>query len=255
MSVYVIGLDFRTDSVREMIVNAHTSEAVSTGVENYPRWAQGLYYDPSNSLYRKHPMDFIESVEKSLLNALAACQVLLNNILGISMATTGSTPVPVNASTSVLKILGAVVPKVIPLTIPFKFKCASGVRLPLIQSNAAFGAKAIVMRFKEEGVPENKGDHFRWISKKSKFVLQTLANVLAVPIEVVKSEQACALGAAMFSATISKVYPDIPSAQKSTSSQFDAVFTPKPEKVFTCKMLYAKYIDLGKSCLKTNAIR
>jgi len=200
-------------------------------------------------------MDFIESMKKSLLKALAPCPALLNNISGILRAISGSTPVPVNASTSVLKILGAVVPKVIPLIIPFKFKYASGVRLPLIQSNAAFGAKAIVMRFKEKGVPENKGDHFRWISKKSKFVLQTLANVLAVPIEVVKSEQACALGGPMFSATISEVYPDIQSAQKSTSSQFDAVFTPKPEKVFTYKMLHAKYIDLGKSCLKTYAIR
>ncbi len=111
----------------------------------------------------------------------------------------------------------------------------------------AFGAKAIIMRFKEEGVPVNKVIVLGGISKKSTFVLQTLANVLELPIEVVKSDQACALGAAMFSATISKVYPDIQSAQKSMSSGFDAVFNPEPEKASIYKILYAKYIELGNS--------
>jgi len=96
LSAYVIGLDFGTDSVRAMVVNAYTGEVVYTAVEIYPRWAKGLYCNPSTSMYRQHPLDFIESMEKCLLNVLTPCQALVKNILGISLATTGSTPVPVN---------------------------------------------------------------------------------------------------------------------------------------------------------------
>ena len=111
----------------------------------------------------------------------------------------------------------------------------------------AFGSKAIVDRFREEGVPVKQVVVLGGISKKSRFVLQTLANVLNMPIQVVKSEQACALGAAMFAATISKVYPDLQSAQAAMASGFDSTFMPEQTKTAIYDELFAKYLILGQS--------
>jgi len=109
----------------------------------------------------------------------------------------------------------------------------------------AYGSKAIMERFISEGIPVNKVIVLGGISKKSSFVLQTLANILEVPIEVVRSEQACAMGAAMFAATIGGHYPDIQAAQKAMTSGFDAVFTPQAEKVAVYQKLYEKYKKIG----------
>lgn len=113
----------------------------------------------------------------------------------------------------------------------------------------AFGAKAIVDCFLEEGVSVEKVIVLGGISKKSDFVLQTLSNVLGVTIAVVRSEQACALGAAMFAATASGVYPNIYAAQKAMSSGFDATFTPQPEKQAVYQKLYKKYKKIGADLL------
>lgn len=109
----------------------------------------------------------------------------------------------------------------------------------------AFGSKAIVDCFLEEGVPVEKVIVLGGISKKSDFVLQTLSNILDVSIEVVRSEQACALGAAMFAATASGIYPTVGDAQKAMTSGFDAIFTPQPEKVAVYQKLYKKYKKIG----------
>ena len=58
---YVIGLDYGTDSVRALIVNAGTGEEVGSAVEYYPRWSKGLYCDSTKSQYRQHPLDYLES--------------------------------------------------------------------------------------------------------------------------------------------------------------------------------------------------
>jgi L-ribulokinase len=109
----------------------------------------------------------------------------------------------------------------------------------------AYGSKSIMERFIEEGIAVNKVIVLGGISKKSGYVLQTLANVLEVPIEVVRSEQACALGAAMFAATVGGVYPDIQTAQLHMSSGFDAAFIPQPERVDVYRKLYRKYKKIG----------
>lgn len=109
----------------------------------------------------------------------------------------------------------------------------------------AFGAKAIVDRFNNEGVPIKQLVGIGGVSKKSPFVMQTLANVLNMPIKIVKSEQACALGAAMCAATAAGVYPTMEAAQAAMSSGYDAEFYPQAEKVGVYEKLYAKYVKLG----------
>lgn len=109
----------------------------------------------------------------------------------------------------------------------------------------AYGSKAIVDRFIEEGVPIKQIIAIGGVAKKSEFVMQTLSDVLNMPIKVAKSDQACALGAAMCAATAAGVYPTIPAAQQAMNSGFDAQYLPNLEKHEIYKTLYQKYLSLG----------
>lgn len=71
----------------------------------------------------------------------------------------------------------------------------------------AFGSRSVVNRFVEEGVPIRKVIVVGGVAKKSPFVMQTLADVLNKPIQVARSDQACALGAAMYAAVAAGVHP------------------------------------------------
>ncbi len=110
----------------------------------------------------------------------------------------------------------------------------------------AFGAKAIVDRFVSEGVPIKQIIGIGGVSKKSPYVMQMLADVLNMPIKIVTSEQACALGAAMCAATAAGVYKTIPEAQAAMSSGFDAVYHPNKEKIEVYERLYKKYLSFGQ---------
>ncbi|OFX70880.1 MAG: ribulokinase, partial [Bacteroidetes bacterium GWC1_47_7] len=70
----------------------------------------------------------------------------------------------------------------------------------------AFGSKAIVDRFLENGVEIKQVIGIGGISLKSPFVMQTMADVLGMSIKVAKTEQACAFGAAMFAAVVAGEY-------------------------------------------------
>ena len=76
--------------------------------------------------------------------------------------------------------------------------------------------------------------------------MQTLADVLNMPIKIVRSEQACALGAAICAATAAGIYPTIEQAQTAMSSGFDAEFHPNPDRVNIYEILYSRYTSLGK---------
>lgn len=110
----------------------------------------------------------------------------------------------------------------------------------------AFGSKAIVDRFIEEGVPIRKVIGIGGVAKKSPFVMQTLADVLNMPIKVASADQACALGAAMCASVAAGIHPTMEAAQQAMGSGFDAEYYPNVEKVATYQKLYQKYINLGK---------
>jgi L-ribulokinase len=94
---YVIGIDYGTDSVRAVVVDTTDGKIAGTSVFEYPRWKQGLYCDPSINQFRQHPLDYLEGLEKSVTGALKGLSPeVVSNIAGISVDTTGSTPVAVD---------------------------------------------------------------------------------------------------------------------------------------------------------------
>lgn len=108
MSKYVIGLDYGTDSVRALIVNADNGTEIATHVFYYPRWKKGLFCDPAKSQYRQHPLDYLEGLDVSIKQALKkAGKEVAKNVVGISVDTTGSTPVAVDKQGTPLSILPA----------------------------------------------------------------------------------------------------------------------------------------------------
>ena len=109
----------------------------------------------------------------------------------------------------------------------------------------AFGSKAIVDRFEAEGVPVQEIIATGGISKKSPYVMQVLADVLDRPIKTVKTEQACALGAAMCAAAVAGIHPDIDHAQRAMSPGFEDEYHPNPERVSVYRELYRRYQQLG----------
>lgn len=89
----VIGLDFGTDSVRALIVDASSGQEMSSSSAMYPRWSQGFYCDPAKSAFRQHPLDYIESMEACIKDALKVLpKGSLEKIAAIGVDTTGSTP-------------------------------------------------------------------------------------------------------------------------------------------------------------------
>jgi len=97
MAKYTIGLDYGTDSVRSLIVNVETGEEVASAVFNYPRWKKGMYCDAPNNRFRQHPKDYLEGLEYTIIEALKQAPAgVAENVAGISVDTTGSTPVAVD---------------------------------------------------------------------------------------------------------------------------------------------------------------
>ncbi len=110
----------------------------------------------------------------------------------------------------------------------------------------AFGSKAIVDRFLENGIEIKEVIGIGGISLKSPFVMQTLADVLGMPIKVAKSEQACAFGAAMFGAVVAGVYPTIEDAQNAMGQGFAFEYKPNMDNHKLYAELYQKYQQIGK---------
>jgi L-ribulokinase len=102
---YVIGIDFGTDSVRALVVNAETGKEEAEAEAPYPRWAEGRYCDPANNRFRQHPLDYIESLESVVRGALKkVTPEKRNKIIGIGIDTTGSTPCAVDRQGSPLAL-------------------------------------------------------------------------------------------------------------------------------------------------------
>jgi L-ribulokinase len=109
-----------------------------------------------------------------------------------------------------------------------------------------FGARAIAERFIKEGVPVKGLIGLGGVAKKSPYVMQTMADVMNMPIRIHKSEQACAAGAAMFAATAAGIYPKVEDAMKAMGQGFDMEYKPNKKKTRLYAKRYKEYLKLGK---------
>ena len=110
----------------------------------------------------------------------------------------------------------------------------------------AFGSKAIVDRFLENGIKINQIIGIGGISLKSPFVMQTMSDVLGMSIKVAKTEQSCAFGAAMFASVVAVIYDRVQDAQDAMGQGFTTTYYPIEENHKLYGELYKKYEKLGK---------
>lgn len=95
---FVIGIDYGSDSCRSIIVDANTGKEVGGEVFHYPRWKEKQFCDAQKNIFRQHPLDYIEGLEYTVKTALGKLsEEVRKNIRGISIDTTGSTPVAVDS--------------------------------------------------------------------------------------------------------------------------------------------------------------
>ena len=110
----------------------------------------------------------------------------------------------------------------------------------------AYGSKAIVDRFRENGVEINEVIGIGGIALKSPFVMQVMADVLGMPIKVAKSDQACAFGASMFAAVAAGVYSKVEDAQNAMGMGFASEYQPDMKNHELYLELYKQYTAIGK---------
>lgn len=98
---YAIGLDFGTNSVRALVVDVSNGREVGTAVWNYEHGEAGVLLSRDPNLARQHPADYVKGTEMSIKKALAQARRAVrgfrpDQVIGIGVATTGSTPIPVD---------------------------------------------------------------------------------------------------------------------------------------------------------------
>jgi L-ribulokinase len=102
----VIGVDYGTDSVRSVLVDAENGMEVSAAVFYYPRWRDGLYCDPARNQFRQHPKDYTDGLQTSIQECLKQAGGSAGKyVKAISVDTTGSTPIAVDDKGTPLAML------------------------------------------------------------------------------------------------------------------------------------------------------
>lgn len=110
----------------------------------------------------------------------------------------------------------------------------------------AFGTMAIVDRFVNEGCEIDSIIGIGGIALKNPYVMQTMSDVVNLPIKVCNTDQACALGAAMFAATAAGLYDKVEDAIKAMNSGYSKEYLPDPARHEIYQTLYARYSELGR---------
>jgi L-ribulokinase len=107
---YVIGLDYGTNSVRALIVDAATGREIATAVWEYAHGHHGVILGRDPNLARQHPTDYVVGAEITIKKALALAKKTVRgfkppDVIGIGVDTTGSTPLPVDRTGTPLALL------------------------------------------------------------------------------------------------------------------------------------------------------
>jgi L-ribulokinase len=107
-----------------------------------------------------------------------------------------------------------------------------------------FGAKAIVDRFINEGIPVKGLIGLGGVAKKSNYIMQVMADVMDMPIRIHRASQTCAAGSAMFAATAAGIYKKVEDAMAVMGQGFESTIVPHRDRVGLYRDRYEKYKDL-----------
>jgi len=108
---YTIGLDYGTNSVRCLIVNAINGDEVGSCVYEYETGETGIILDAADhNLARQNPADYLKGIKVTIKAAITEAKNTVKGfeagqIIGIGIDTTGSTPIPVDKSGTPLSML------------------------------------------------------------------------------------------------------------------------------------------------------
>jgi L-ribulokinase len=111
----------------------------------------------------------------------------------------------------------------------------------------AFGALTIIKRIEEYGVPVNEIVNCGGLAGKNPLLMQVYADVTNRPMKVSRSDQTCALGAAIFGAVAAHAesgFRNVRDVQDAVCGVRDTVYTPVPENQAVYRDLYKLYRDL-----------
>jgi L-ribulokinase len=115
----------------------------------------------------------------------------------------------------------------------------------------AFGARAIIERLVEHGVPVERVICCGGIAEKNPLLMQIYADVFNLPLGVAGSSQACALGSAIGAAVVAgpKVggYATFEEAQRRMTRLRDVSYAPDPANRAIYDQLYSIYRQLHDS--------
>ncbi len=98
---FTLGIDFGTNSVRAVVVDCSNGREIGSCVIDYPNGKRGVLLDPRDpNLARQHPGDYFYGLEKSVRGALETVSDVAGfsreQVIGIGVDTTGSSPLPVD---------------------------------------------------------------------------------------------------------------------------------------------------------------
>lgn len=100
---YTIGLDYGSNSVRALLVNVADGQELAAAIWVYEHGEMGIVLDHDPNLARQHPADYLKGAEITINEVLAAAKNAVpgfssDQVIGIGVDTTGSTPMPVDAT-------------------------------------------------------------------------------------------------------------------------------------------------------------